>query len=136
MQGFRVVKVIPTEAETSACDLDEIGAYCQTLEQLIRDFLAWFIINFDEASDQEWVDAHAENVIVPSGDKGKTICMPVSQSSQRSTLFGDIRADGRFLKRIVIMGDKPAKQNSSSSVTHLTAYYPHPNRMVYYKRSL
>jgi hypothetical protein len=88
MQESRVVKGTPTEAERSPFDPDATDAYFQTLEQFLRDFSDYLVNTFNETGHQEWVDAHAESVVVPSSYKSKTICVPGNRGSQRSMLLG------------------------------------------------
>jgi hypothetical protein len=88
MQGFRVVKEIPIEAERSACEPDSIGTYLQTLEQLLRDFPACLVVILDDTGHQGWENALVESVVIPPSYTGRRIRPPVGRSSQHSMLVG------------------------------------------------
>jgi hypothetical protein len=73
IHGFRVVNGIPIQARRLACNPDVIDTHFQTPKQLLCAFPECGFSNLSETGYQEYVDGHAESVIVPSSSKGKTI---------------------------------------------------------------
>jgi hypothetical protein len=93
----------PMEDNRVEADPTVIENYYKFLEAHLKDFPAALVLNLDERGHDDWVDAHSQKVAVPISFTEKTIPVPVSRKTKRTTLLGAIVADGSYLKPLVIL---------------------------------
>jgi hypothetical protein len=71
------------------------------LESILIDFLADMVVNLDETSYCDWIDAGTEPMVVPEGFSDVKTSVSAQHQSKRSTLLGAVTAGGGQLNPLV-----------------------------------
>ena len=90
--------------EEARCNIPdtEIDNYFSNLSNSVNNVPVSLVFNIDEAGEDDYVDTHSYQVIVPVDIQSSTIRIPVKRESKRSTLVSCICADGTRLKPLLI----------------------------------
>lgn len=113
---FHFVQGIPMEEARCNIPDTEIDNYFSNLSNSVNNVPVSLVFNIDEAGEDDYVDTHSYQVIVPVDIQSSTIRIPVKRESKRSTLVSCICADGTRLKPLLII---PRVTLDSTSLTGL-----------------
>jgi hypothetical protein len=103
---LKTIEGIPMEQERVHADPDEIAAFYQELESILKNIPAAMIYNLDESGFADFVDAKKAKVIVPVEFPSDDIPIPVDRSVKRASLLTCISAGGGYLKPLIIVPRK------------------------------
>lgn len=114
---FRIIKGEPIDEKRYLVDQKNIDNFYISLKKLVDNCPASSMLNTNEAGQDEFVDTHFMNVIVPSSCTDATTKIPVRRQCKRSTLVHCICADGTMTKPLLII---PRKTLDSVLLKRLT----------------
>jgi hypothetical protein len=96
----------PMEEERIQVDTKEILLFFRRLATAIDSVPRRFVFNVDETGCMDYSDRREITVVVPASYDGRSIPIPVSRHTKRSTLPGCIAADGYRMKPFIILARK------------------------------
>lgn len=114
---FKIIKGEPLDEKRYNVDMKDIDNFYANLKNLVDACPASLVFNMDEAGQDEFVDSHSMNVIVPSSCTDATTKIPVRRQCKRSTLVHCICTDGTITKPLLII---PRKTIDSVLLKRLT----------------
>lgn len=102
---FKIIKGEPIDEKRYFINPNDIDNFYQNLKTLVDGCPASLVFNM-EAGQDEFVDSHSMNVIVPFSCTDATTKVPVRRKCKRSTLVHCICADGTVMKPLLIIPRK------------------------------
>ena len=103
---FKTIKGIPMDEHRVQINDEYIQNYFDRLSEAVNGVPVSLVYNIDEAGQDDYVDMHAYNVVVPLTVKTRTVYVPVRRETKRSTLLHCICADGTYTKPLLIIPRK------------------------------
>jgi hypothetical protein len=100
---FKMANCVAIDSKRAKINYNQIKAWYNELENLIKHVPRNFIFNVDESGCDEYVDFQNVTVVVPKVHKDATVDIPVQRQCKRATLTACVAADGSSLLPFVIL---------------------------------
>ena len=125
---FKIIVGEPMEEARTTISREEISNYFRELKEILKNVPVSLVFNIDEAGEDDYVDTHSFNVVVPLDYEGTRIAIPVRRESKRATLVHCISADGTCTKPLLIIPRKTVDSTLLKRINCNNVYIKHQTK--------